>query len=143
MGLSACPPDDKSASKLEHLAEQWKAENTPPINRNLLGVAGSVTGGSSSKLGKNLNEAMGRKIADSWQGYQAQHLIPLELRDHPSYTNAVRQDLNDMDRMLPIDQLEVQVYKLQLKLRRITETGMSVRNVDGAKTEVWARWLKK
>ncbi len=62
---------------------------------------------------------------------------------HLSYTNAVRQDLNDMDRMLPIDQLEVQVYKLQLKLRHITETGMSVRNVDGAKTEVWARWLKK
>ncbi|MCG9780040.1 hypothetical protein [Photobacterium damselae] len=143
MELSACPPDDKSASKLDNLADQWKAENTPPINRNLLGVAGSVTGGSSSKLGKNLNEAMGRKIADSWQGYQAQHLIPSELRNHPSYTNAVRQDLNDMDRMLPIDQLEVQVYKLQLKLRRITETGMSVRNVDGAKTEVWARWLKK
>ncbi len=62
---------------------------------------------------------------------------------HLSYTNAVRQDLNDMERMLPIDQLEVQVYKLQLKLRRITETGMPVRNVDGAKTEVWARWLKK
>ncbi len=48
-----------------------------------------------------------------------------------------------MERMLPIDQLEVQVYKLQLKLRRITETGMPVRNVGGAKTEVWARWLKK
>ncbi len=183
LGLSACPPDNKSASKLDHLAEQWKTENTPPINRNLSGVAGSVTGGSSSKLGKNLNEAMGRKRADSWQGYQAQHLIPSELRNHPmlkivgidldhelngiflpstrnkpvgmisgkprhtgshlSYTNAVRQELNDMDRMLPIDQLEVQVYKLQLKLRRITETGMPVHNVDGAKTEVWARWLKK
>ncbi|HIF9172277.1 TPA: AHH domain-containing protein [Photobacterium damselae] len=26
---------------------------------------------------------MGRKRADSWQGYQAQHLIPSELRNHP------------------------------------------------------------
>ncbi|WP_238070564.1 hypothetical protein [Photobacterium damselae] len=40
--LSACPLDDKSASKLDHLADQWKTENTPPINRNLSGVAGSV-----------------------------------------------------------------------------------------------------
>ncbi len=30
LGLSACPPDDKSASKLDHLADQWKTENTPP-----------------------------------------------------------------------------------------------------------------
>lgn len=30
LGLSACPPDDKSASKLDNLANQWKAENTPP-----------------------------------------------------------------------------------------------------------------
>ncbi|HIF9098894.1 TPA: HNH/ENDO VII family nuclease [Photobacterium damselae] len=28
--MSACPPDDKSASKLDHLADQWKTENTPP-----------------------------------------------------------------------------------------------------------------
>ncbi len=29
LGLSACPSDDKSASKLDNLADQWKAENTP------------------------------------------------------------------------------------------------------------------
>ncbi|HIF9369413.1 TPA: hypothetical protein ACX6RS_001477, partial [Photobacterium damselae] len=34
LGLSACPPDDKSASKLDHLADQWKAENTPPSVAN-------------------------------------------------------------------------------------------------------------
>ncbi len=31
---SACLPDDKSASKLDHLADQWKAENTPPSVAN-------------------------------------------------------------------------------------------------------------
>ncbi|EPG0371020.1 HNH/endonuclease VII fold putative polymorphic toxin [Photobacterium damselae] len=30
VGGSACLPDDKSASKLDHLADLWKAENTPP-----------------------------------------------------------------------------------------------------------------
>ncbi|HIF9191133.1 hypothetical protein [Photobacterium damselae] len=32
--MSACPPDDKSASKLDHLADQWKTENTPPSVAN-------------------------------------------------------------------------------------------------------------
>ncbi|MCF5505028.1 hypothetical protein GIV76_20835, partial [Pseudomonas syringae] len=49
----------------------------------LSGTPGQVTGGSSSKLGKNLNEDMGRSRSDSWSGYQAQHLIPSELKRHP------------------------------------------------------------
>ncbi|HIF9242980.1 TPA: hypothetical protein ACX6Q3_001609 [Photobacterium damselae] len=37
MGLSACPSDDKSASKLDNLADQWKAENTPSSLRTSAG----------------------------------------------------------------------------------------------------------
>lgn len=149
----------------------------------LSGAPGQVTGGSSSKLGKNLNEAMGRSRSDSWSGYQAQHLIPSELKrhpilekvgidlddasngiflpssgakpeglvssmprhtgSHPNYTEAVRQSLNDMDGSLPIDQLQKQVYDLQVELRNVTKSGMPVRNVDGAKTDVWLKWIKK
>nr|BFE91601.1 hypothetical protein GCM10020185_21370 [Pseudomonas brassicacearum subsp. brassicacearum] len=52
-----------------------------PNNQRLLsGTPGQVTGGSSTKLGQNLNQAMGRNRTDSWAGYQAQHLIPSELK---------------------------------------------------------------
>ncbi|SHE57816.1 adhesin HecA family 20-residue repeat-containing protein, partial [Vibrio gazogenes DSM 21264] len=155
----------------------------PNTERLLSGTPGQVTGGSSTKLGKNLNEAMGRNRSDSWAGYQAQHLIPSELKSHPilkkvgidlddasnglflpatkakpegivsglprhtgshpNYTEAVRQSLNNMDRNLPVEQLQKQVYDLQVKLRNVTESGMPVRNVDGAKTDVWLKWINK
>ncbi|WP_298772972.1 AHH domain-containing protein [uncultured Shewanella sp.] len=151
--------------------------------RLLSGKPGVVTGGSSTKLGKNLNESMGKNRSDSWTGYQAQHLIPSELKSHPilkkvgmdlddasngiflpaskakpegsisglprhtgshpNYTLAVRKSLNEMDNSLPIAQLQKQVYDLQVKLRSITESGMPVRNKDGAKTEVWLQWINK
>ena len=126
---------------------------------------------------------MGRNRSASWTGYQAQHLIPSELKthpvlkkvgimlddasngiflpasitkpegmisglprhtgSHPNYTQAVRQSLNNMERNLPIEQLQKNVYDLQLKLRNVTESGMPVRNVDGAKVDVWTKWLNK
>jgi RHS repeat-associated protein len=51
--------------------------------RRLSGTPGIVTGGSSTKLGKNLSEAMGRARSAKWTGYQAQHLIASESRSHP------------------------------------------------------------
>ena len=47
-----------------------------------------------------------------------------------------------MDRNLPIKQLQQNVYDLQVKLKKVTESGMPVRNVDGAKTDVWLKWIK-
>ncbi|MGG7558031.1 hemagglutinin repeat-containing protein [Pseudomonas sp. ES3] len=155
-----------------------------PNNQRLLsGTPGQVTGGSSTKLGQNLNQAMGRNRTDSWAGYQAQHLIPSELKNHPilkkvgidlddssngiflpaskakpegaisgmprhtgshpNYTEAVRKSLNEMDRNLPVERLQKQVFDLQGRLRNVTGSGMPVRNVDGAKTEVWLKWLGK
>ncbi|WP_201798461.1 RHS repeat-associated core domain-containing protein, partial [Photobacterium kishitanii] len=158
-------------------------EPDPTADRLLAGTPSKVTGGSSSKLGKNLNEAMGRSRSASRSGYEAQHLIPSELKthpvlkkvgidldnasngiflpaskakpvgmisgmprhtgSHPNYTEAVRQSLNIMDRNLPVEQLQKNVYDLQVKLRKVTESGMPVRNVDGAKTDVWLKWIKK
>ncbi len=47
------------------------------------GTPGVVTGGSSQKLGKNMMQAMGLSRRTKWKGYQSQHIIPVELRDHP------------------------------------------------------------
>ena len=47
------------------------------------GKPGVVSGGNSQKLGKNMMQAMGLSRRTKWTGYQAQHIIPVELRDHP------------------------------------------------------------
>ena len=47
------------------------------------GVPGLVTGGNSQKLGRNLMQEMGLPRGTKWKGYQAQHIIPTELRGHP------------------------------------------------------------
>ena len=51
--------------------------------RIISGTPGKVTGGDSQKLGKNMMQAMGLSRRTKWTGYQAQHIIPVELRDHP------------------------------------------------------------
>ena len=51
--------------------------------RLIPGKPGEVKGGNSQKLGKNMMQAMGLRRSTKWTGYQAQHLIPVELRDHP------------------------------------------------------------
>lgn len=51
--------------------------------RLIPGKPGEVTGGSSQKLGKNIMQSMGLRRSTKWTGYQAQHIIPVELRDHP------------------------------------------------------------
>ena len=44
---------------------------------------GVVTGGSSTQLGRNMMQEMGLARSRRWSGYQAQHIIPSELKDHP------------------------------------------------------------
>ena len=51
--------------------------------RLIAGTPGEVTGGNSQKLGKNMMQSMGLSRRTKWTGYQAQHIIPVELRDHP------------------------------------------------------------
>ena len=51
--------------------------------RLLSGSEGVVTGGNSKVLGQNLLESMGVDTASKWTGYQAQHIIPSQLKNHP------------------------------------------------------------
>ena len=53
------------------------------MSRIIPGKAGVVTGGSSIALGKNILKSMGISVKIKWTNYQAQHIIPAEMSDHP------------------------------------------------------------
>nr|WP_282035209.1 T7SS effector LXG polymorphic toxin [Metabacillus indicus] len=53
------------------------------VNRLIPGTPGKVTGGSSTKLGKNMFEEMELPKTTKRTPYQAQHIIPKEFRSHP------------------------------------------------------------
>lgn len=55
---------------------------------------GIVTGGNSTKLGKNMMESMGLPRGTSWPRYQAQHIIPAEMANHP-VLQKIGMDLDD------------------------------------------------
>ncbi|MGX7418011.1 AHH domain-containing protein [Carnobacterium gallinarum] len=112
--LSVLPPDKikdilksaklakKSGKALDgiHITEkQWKEykaldKSATTLGRLVPGEVGKVTGGSSTKLGKNLLESMGLKKSGKWSGYQAQHIIPSELGSH-SVIKKMGMDLDD------------------------------------------------
>ncbi|MGL5150836.1 MAG: AHH domain-containing protein, partial [Clostridium sp.] len=54
-----------------------------PSGRLIPGKPGVVTGGNSTKLGKNIMESIGLKRSTKWTGHQAQHIIPAEMADNP------------------------------------------------------------
>ncbi|MCI8509800.1 MAG: hypothetical protein HFJ06_14795 [Lachnospiraceae bacterium] len=51
--------------------------------RIIPGIEGVVSGGSSKKLGENMMESMGLKRSTKWTGYEAQHIIPTQMKKHP------------------------------------------------------------
>ena len=57
-------------------------------------MEGVVTGGDSTKLGKKMMESMGLPRGTNWTGHQAQHIIPVEMADHPVLQRNVM-DLDD------------------------------------------------
>jgi len=67
---------------------------TSVIERLVPGTEGSVTGGDSTKLGKNMMESMGFPRGTKWTGYQAQHIIPAEMAEHPVLIK-IGMDLDD------------------------------------------------
>ena len=52
-------------------------------SRLIPGTDGVVTGGNSTKLGKNMLDEMGVPRSTKWTGHQAQHIIPAEMGGHP------------------------------------------------------------
>lgn len=59
-------------------------QNMAGINTRLIpGIEGKVTGGNSTKLGKNIMESMDLKRSTKWTGYQAQHIILADMANDP------------------------------------------------------------
>ena len=63
--------------------EGKSSEGVTQAERIIPGTPGIVTGGSSTKLGKNIMESIGLKRSTKWTGHQAQHIIPAEMADNP------------------------------------------------------------
>ncbi|MBE2978193.1 T7SS effector LXG polymorphic toxin [Priestia megaterium] len=78
-----------NVERLGHLFSTMKVGERVPttintnIQRLIPGKPGEVTGGSSTKLGKNMFEQMGLPRSTKRTPYQAQHVIPKEFRSHP------------------------------------------------------------
>lgn len=64
------------------------------VGRLIPGTEGVVTGGDSTKLGKNMMESMGLPRGTNWKGHQAQHIIPAEMAEHP-ILKRIGMDLDD------------------------------------------------
>ena len=62
--------------------------------RLIPGMEGVVTGGDSTKLGKNMMESMALPRGTNWTGHQAQHIIPAEMTNHP-VLQRIGMDLDD------------------------------------------------
>lgn len=60
----------------------FKGTNGTKKGRIVPGKDGVVTGGNSSTLGKNMLKELGVSKG-KWTGYQAQHIIPSQLSNHP------------------------------------------------------------
>lgn len=73
-------PNSQDDSEAKRVASEGGRDTT---HRLIPGQNGVVTGGDSTKLGKNMMEAMGQKRGMRWTGYQAQHIIPAEMSHHP------------------------------------------------------------
>ncbi|WP_052091976.1 AHH domain-containing protein [Paenibacillus sp. FSL H7-0357] len=52
-------------------------------SRRIPGTPGYTTKGDPTELGQNMLESMGLPRSTSWSGYQAQHIIPSQVNNHP------------------------------------------------------------
>ena len=72
----------KIVSKVNN-ASSGTVKGVTQVERLIPGTPGIVTGGSSTKLGKNLFESMGINTNTKRTPYQAMHIIPKEFKNHP------------------------------------------------------------
>ena len=79
---------------LVHNAEYESGSKGGTGERLIPGMEGVVTGGDSTKLGKNMMESMGLPRGTNCTGYQAQHIIPAEMANHP-VLQRIGMDLDD------------------------------------------------
>ncbi|MFK4376114.1 hypothetical protein ABH948_001510 [Bacillus sp. RC218] len=195
---------DASKASIQSRISNLESKGTGEATRLIPGTPGKVTGGSSTKLGQNLLESMGLPRSASRKGYQAQHIIPKNLRNHPVlkkigmdmdhadngiflpipakdpsalsrhrgfhsvYNNVVKDQLDKLNINQSIKELEQQVFELQQKLKKGTESGLPLykskvleigiekfyktklneeikiwQRGGGATEELWERWINK
>ena len=98
------PDAGKKVQKPEEVdnpnSDKGISQQTPRV---IPGQDGVVTGGSSTKLGKNMMEDMGLSRGQKWTGYQAKHIIPADMADHP-VIQKMGMDLDDASngKFLPV-----------------------------------------
>ena len=73
----------KNSDDIIDASKNGSKGGSSPTRRLIPGNQGVVTGGDSTKLGKNIMESMGLKRSTKWTGHQAQHIIPAEMADNP------------------------------------------------------------
>ncbi len=95
------------------------------------------TGGDSAKLGKNMMESMDLPRGTNWPEYQAQHIIPAEMADHP-VLQKIGTDMNQS-----ADVLQNQVYDLQQNLKYLQQSGLPLYPSQGATVDLWQRSLER
>lgn len=147
--------------------------------RIIPGKEGHVTGGRSSVLGRNMLKDMGVPTSMKWKGYQAQHIIPAELKKHPIlrkigmslddasngiflrtphndvstktrhrgyhsvYNEFVKSELDKMNINDNSLNLQKQVRGLQMKLKKMQESGVSIYYKKGASIDLLSRSIKR
>lgn len=77
----------------DELAAKAK-ENETTVQRIIPGKEGIVTGGNPTTLGRRILQSYGITSNYKWSGYQAHHIIPVELKDHP-VIKKIGMDLDD------------------------------------------------
>jgi RHS repeat-associated protein len=141
-------------------------------NRLIPGRPGIISGGSSSQLKRNIMKAHGLNTSFKTSGYQAHHIIPIELRNHSilrkigvsyddatngillhettmhlsnhfKYTNAFQRALDDIPMNLSIDETMERVYGIQARASEKLLEGNSLRSGMIASEEEWYSWLSK
>jgi len=85
--------------ELEHTKEPVKIYNFEVEDWHTYYVSESGVlvhnrGCNSTKLGKNMMREMGLASETKWSGYQAQHIIPVEMENHP-VIQKIGMDIND------------------------------------------------
>lgn len=147
--------------------------------RIIPGREGHVTGGKSSVLGRNMLKDMGVPTSMKWDGYQAQHIIPVELKKHPIlkkigmslddasngiflrtpnndvstktrhrgyhsvYNEFVKSELDKMNINDNSLNLQKQVRGLQMKLKKMQESGVPIYYKKGASIDLLSRSIKR
>jgi RHS repeat-associated protein len=131
------------------------------------GIAGKVIGGDSQALLRNMLKANGIRTTERAVGYQAHHLIPIELKDHrilkaigmdlddatngillsakdvhlgysSTYAQGIKQALDEIPETLSVQQKMSRVYEIQAKVADALGSGRAALKGNVTSASGWA-----